>query len=88
MLFSVCLRAVCHPGYPRSGKHDDDDGGADDGAQSHRRVVRRRRKKGAFHPRLAHTMLITESEIYNFMPLPFYWLLRIRRGSTGKVSDQ
>lgn len=22
------------------------------------------------------------------MPLPFYWLLRIRRGSTGKVSDQ
>lgn len=31
MLFSVCFRAVCHPRYPRSGKHDDDDdGGADD----------------------------------------------------------
>lgn len=37
VLFSVCFGAVCHPRYPRSGKHDeeDDDGGgagADDGS--------------------------------------------------------
>lgn len=90
VLFSVCFRAVCHPRYPRSGKHDDDDG-ADDGSWARRVTVVSSAggEKKVLSSLGSHTpCLITESEIYNFMPLPFYWLLRIRRGSTGKVSDQ
>lgn len=40
-------------------------------------------------PASARTPCLTaEAEIYNFIPLRFYWLLRIRRGRTGEVFHQ